>query len=57
MFTVDYDDDTQSWKVTKRDEDMMPVDEYGPYPTKAVAARSAANRRYAAKTRRPVQHR
>ena len=53
-FTVDEDDETGTWKVTKRDEDNMPLDEWGPYETKAQAGRSASNRRYAAKTRRPV---
>ena len=53
-YTVDYNDDTDTWKVTKRDDEMMPVDEWGEYPTRASAARSAANKRYAEKTRRPV---
>jgi len=53
-YTVDFNDDSNTWKVTKRDEEMMPVDEWGEYPTREQAARSAANKRYAEKTHRPV---
>ena len=53
-YTVDWNDDSDTWKVTKRDDSMMPVDEWGEYPTKQLARRSAANRRYADKTRRPA---
>lgn len=52
--TVDFDDDSQSWKLVFRDDTGMPFDECGSYPTKAKANVGAANKRYALKTRRPV---
>jgi hypothetical protein len=54
-YTVDWDEDAEAWVVTKRyKSDNMPADICGHYTTKAQAVRSAANRRYAQKTRRPV---
>jgi hypothetical protein len=56
-FTPDFDEDAEKWTVTKRDDTNMPMEQYGLYETKEQAARSAANRNYAAKTRRPVVRR
>lgn len=46
-YTVDWDDDAEAWIVVQRDETNMRLDEFGPFDSKAKAARSAANRRYA----------
>lgn len=54
----DREDGTETpWVVVERDEEGMPIDEVSAHATRAAASRSAANRRYAAKTRRPVQYR
>lgn len=52
-FTVDMDEDTGKWVVTKRDDDNMPLDQSGQYDTEKQARRAASQARYAAKVKRP----
>lgn len=53
--THDWDEDAQAWIVTDRDEDGMPVDQFGAYETERAARRAAAQRRYGLKITRPVR--